>query len=628
VRVWSGLVSFSSDFCASTVVWFSGCSGKKLKNSKISVLLVYLKSMEVNDWVAEELNPPDQEGKDHEDPDPPIHDEVAVAPVPWSVCKTKRGAFQVCTDGRRYQIKKSTRRSVHVDEDLVVADDGDDEDDRVDEEELLHHLTCASSKCNARANITQKLTDEDAKSEDFHGFCLVQNALAHASTCASSPQLLHEIAFRDYVLKGAIRDSAFFLREVYNSGITQVPEEFQALMPSLNSFNTGFYARRTGPLLNPQTHSELADEDVPNSAKFDSHEVLDGAVQFFQGIFHFLVGTVSHTIMAFFTDDFLMKLCRASKVLVDGTFKAMPLCFSYEGGASLFTLHFFVGEVPFRRCVPAAYFLCSTKSVEVYEAIITVLRNATERINLANATIVGYVPFQFAPVVLMCDFEAAVHAAFRRMSPETAITGCWFHYCHAIYVYMSNMGGGLKAEYHNPHFNQPALKTVVQALFALPFLPVANVISTYDALVVFAQPLVVAVPRVAPFLAYYKSRWLGISQTRPTGDMQRITSCNLYLNDDQNRTNNDVEGWHRVHNEDLLGGKNLWKFIRILQNHQCEQRNRVAQALAGTRISRIQSSRQRKKEESLLEIKQHYARGLYATDLDFILALGRFCWSV
>ena len=81
-----------------------------------------------------------------------------------------------------------------------------------------------------------------------------------------------------------------------------------------------------------------------------------------------------------------------------------------------------------------------------------------------------------------------------------------------------------------------------------------------------------------------------------TGDMQRITSFNVHLNDDQNRTNNDVEGWHRVRNQDLLEGKNLLNYIRILQNHQCEQQLWVAQALNGTRISRIQSSQQRKRK--------------------------------
>ncbi len=153
-------------------------------------------------------------------------------------------------------------------------------------------------------------------------------------------------------------------------------------------------------------------------------------------------------------------------------------------------------------------------------------------------------------------------------------------------------------------------------------------ILAFEAIVVYAQPLIVQVPRVAPFLDYYKSRWLGISEARPLGDMQRIASFNLYTNDDQVRTNNDVEGWHRVHNEDLLGGRNLWKYVRVLQNHQCEQQIRVAQALSGARISRIQSRKQRSREESLLEVKQHYARNLYASDLDFVLALGRFCWSV
>jgi len=133
-----------SDFCASTVVCFFRIRRKNLKNPKLSVLLGYLTNMEANDWIEEELNPQyPQELLDANDVlvlNQPVIEDAIVA-IPWSICKTKRGAYQVCTDGRKFQIKKSARRLVPADPDYVPADDGDDEGAPIDHEEFMHHLT-------------------------------------------------------------------------------------------------------------------------------------------------------------------------------------------------------------------------------------------------------------------------------------------------------------------------------------------------------------------------------------------------------------------------------------------------------------------------------------------------------
>ena len=89
-----------------------------------------------------------------------------------------------------------------------------------------------------------------------------------------------------------------------------------------------------------------------------------------------------------------------------------------------------------------------------------------------------------------------------------------------------------------------------------------------------------------------------------------------------------MEGWHRVFNSKLRCSRNLWQYIRTLQDEQTRQDTRFAQFLNGQIIARIRDHQQEVKEAKLLLLRSQYLEGRYPTRLSYVLRVGKFCYSV
>ena len=150
-------------------------------------------------------------------------------------------------------------------------------------------------------------------------------------------------------------------------------------------------------------------------------------------------------ILIFGTKKVLKRLCDASVVYADGTFKSAPklwrqiesLHFEYKG-------HFVTGVVAllpdqtaqtyarFWRLVRGECITCIMSVESLYES-----SAAAEQHGLT-----------FSPSVVQVDFEAAMVSAVRQVFGEaTRVRGCLFHMSNALYKSIASLG--LAADYAN-----------------------------------------------------------------------------------------------------------------------------------------------------------------------------------
>ena len=55
-------------------------------------------------------------------------------------------------------------------------------------------------------------------------------------------------------------------------------------------------------------------------------------------------------------------------------------------------------------------------------------RKTTSAYEAVLRSVCRHVPGIKAPISLMTDFEIAIRTAFKRVWPQVAVAGCWFHY--------------------------------------------------------------------------------------------------------------------------------------------------------------------------------------------------------
>lgn len=67
--------------------------------------------------------------------------------------------------------------------------------------------------------------------------------------------------------------------------------------------------------------------------------------------------------------------------------------------------------------ITAVYALLQRKTQATYDRVFTEVNNACVRADLNHPQ----------PGRVHCDFEIAAHQAIRRIYPQTAITGCFYH---------------------------------------------------------------------------------------------------------------------------------------------------------------------------------------------------------
>jgi len=142
----------------------------------------------------------------------------------------------------------------------------------------------------------------------------------------------------------------------------------------------------------------------------------------------------------------------------DGTFSTCPDGFGQ--------LYFLFGCTQSGKAIPAAFALLPNKAMETYVALFTAVKEA-----------VG----DMRHVTHLCvDFETAVHTAFKKLFPTSAIIGCIFHMRQAVHRQLGHKGVG--ALYNDSETFQEA----VALFYSLAFVPEADVENVfYDVIMPF-----------------------------------------------------------------------------------------------------------------------------------------------
>lgn len=251
------------------------------------------------------------------------------------------------------------------------------------------------------------------------------------------------------------------------------------------------------------------------------------------------------TIIVLATAEGFRALCMGKTAFADGTFKVCPDPF-YQ----LYIL--FTPNGNYMR--PCCYCLLPRKTQETYEMLFGMLYNMANERN--------------HPVLwekFRCDYEIAAISAARLTVPGITVTGCFFHFCSAIYKKAMELG--LSIPYRDP---ATRVKRAIKKCMALAFLPPANIAYTFGEIQVWYAAQVVPAPRIdlTDFFAYMHHSWINGGVVGP-----EVWSIH---NEPRRRTTNDLEGYNnRLRNR--LGLHNtLWKFLAKMKIEEDEVRVAVA----------------------------------------------------
>lgn len=168
-------------------------------------------------------------------------------------------------------------------------------------------------------------------------------------------------------------------------------------------------------------------------------------------------------------------------------------------------------------------------------------------------------------LIVLGDHEKAAINAFNEIIPQVQFRMCHFHLCQAIFRNL--MRHGLHNAYVNPLCR---LRFFVRNLYALAFLPFHEVNAAYADLIdpngrfsgLMNRQSNPDYDSFRKFLTYYEREWMD--------DEDRRREWNMFDEEDH-RTNNDVEGWHSwLRNQSALGASrpNLYKFLKFINGEQ------------------------------------------------------------
>ena len=147
---------------------------------------------------------------------------------------------------------------------------------------------------------------------------------------------------------------------------------------------------------------------------------------------------------------------------------------------------------------------------------------------------------RFQPELWMTDFEQATINAIHNHFNDVRVTGCFFHLQQCIWRKIQQLG--LTSAYREED-GECALNA--RGLAALAFVPASNVVQAFTELVSHRD----FDERLQPLVDYFEDTWIGrpsLAGTRRP-PVFPIELWNVYTRtvNNEHRTNNSIEGWHR-----------------------------------------------------------------------------------
>lgn len=282
--------------------------------------------------------------------------------------------------------------------------------------------------------------------------------------------------------------------------------------------------------------------------------------------------------LIFSTRKNLEFLCNCDAWFCDGTFMTVPVHFQ-----QLYTIHGFKSGKYFAL----VYVLIPNSKTKMYVKVLECLKEIEPRIN---------------PVRIMIDFERSFIKAVSKCFSQAIIDGCHFHFCQC--VWRTVQSNGLQIRYGS----DSEFAIHVKMLLALAFVPVENVIESFETLI--QTEYYIDNDDLESLVEYFET-WVGKKARRgkrlePIFAL-KMWNCYKLVIDDLPRTNNSCEGWHRAFSGRLrICHASIGLFINALKREQTLTEVAISQFEVGREIGTRKRRTYRDYDERLKVVVEDY----------------------
>ena len=239
----------------------------------------------------------------------------------------------------------------------------------------------------------------------------------------------------------------------------------------------------------------------------------------------------------------------------DGTFKAAP---------KLFTQLYTINGQKIGYTVPCVYALLPNKRKETY---VRLFRQIKSWLDVAGR--------QWLFESFLSDYEHGAFNAVLEVFPGIGEEGCFFHLCKRLDFQVKRFG--LMTKYQM----DDEFKLRVKMLAALAFVPVSDVISTYESLAV------TFLDDELPLLSYFELTWIGQEVGGTGRRLPPMFSHHMWnvldrADSGSTRTTNALESFHHSFNSLLsCAHPTVWKLLESLEAQQNQTRLRMLKISRG-----------------------------------------------
>ena len=261
----------------------------------------------------------------------------------------------------------------------------------------------------------------------------------------------------------------------------------------------------------------------------------------------------SKRFLVFSTNQNLAVLSQCEHWYCDGTFKVAPTLFQ-----QMYTIHGLYEN----KTMPLVYVLMFDRTEESYDRVL-------QSIQFGDGQ----------PRNITTDYEKAAQNAFGRHFPEVEMKGCFFHLCQSVHRKVQELG--LQQDY----LSDESLRIHAKMLPALAAVPPDDVVQSFQ--------LIEWPERLDGLVAYFENTYIGLlrgnrrlSPLFPTG----LWNIHQRISDQQPRTNNAIEGWHRAFNQFVgVQHPSVYKFVENIQKEQSNTERQLLNVSAGSSGSQSRS---------------------------------------
>jgi hypothetical protein len=222
-------------------------------------------------------------------------------------------------------------------------------------------------------------------------------------------------------------------------------------------------------------------------------------------------------IAVFMTTKMIKVLPDCQTLYVDGTFKSAPYPYT-----QLVTIHgFFHGFV-----IQLCFSLLTGKSTAHYQQLFQHLKRAVLRKTGQS----------LSPQSIVVDFEASLKIAIETEFANSAISGCYFHFCSSLWRHVQEL------HLSGPYNTSRSLRKCIRSVMALAFLPIPLVRQNFNMLLYSngVAALVRRFPTLQQWLHYVRDTYVARNAVFAT------PMWNVFRRHVDTRTNNHLEGWYAL----------------------------------------------------------------------------------